>query len=690
MIEQFREAMAAANIECAVEIVPDGKLHRFKPNGGRNPDGWYCLHGDGIPAGSFGNWKTGQSFTWCQKKQSELSPEERKAYQQRIEQQKQAREAEEKRTHEQAAEKAKWIWDHSTPATEDHPYLQKKQVKPYGLRIAKDGRLIIPARDASGTIRTLQFISGDGTKRFLPGGQKAGHFFEIPGDTDTVYIGEGFATMATVHMATGGHTIIAFDAGNLVSVSQTIRRKYPKAEIVICADNDAWTEGNPGITKARQAARAIRAQVVVPKFKDVSSKPSDFNDLHILEGIETVKQQLTQAAVDPDPEPEVELMIERAESKNLFPYQAMTGAAGSFADAYTHYLETPQHFLFMAYLTCLGSIISDRVTLDSELQPQTRLFTVLLGDSADVRKSTSISKAVSLFKETIEGFKISWGINSAEGLQKRLKKNETEGSSNLLLIFDEFKSFVSKCRIDTSALLPCVNTLFESNCYESHTKNKSVTLEDAHLSLLAASTTQTYERIWDRSFTDIGFNNRLFLVPGSGERKFSMPEKMPNEDLEQLKRELARVLEHTAKHPLLKLTPEAKRLYHEWYMTLEASVHSKRLDTYAARLMILLAVNNLKTEVDTETVSGVIALCDWQLEVRKQYDPIDSDNVVAIIEEKIRRTLRKRPQTERELKQNTNAHRDGLWLFGQALKNLSNAHEIKWQKSDKKWNLETV
>lgn len=293
MIEQFKQAMAAVGIDCQAEIIADGRLHRFKPNGSKNPDGWYVLHSDGIPAGSFGNWRNGQSFTWCSKKQSELTPQEREDFLRRIEQQKRAREAEEKRTHEQAAEKALRIWDHSTQAaTEDYPYLKRKQVKPYGLRVAKDGRLIIPARDASGTIRTLQFISGDGTKRFLPGGQKAGHFFEIPGNGDTLFICEGYATGASVHMATGCTAIVSFDAGNLLPVARTIRQKYPKAEIVICADDDRWTEGNPGLSKARQAARGIRARVVVPKFKDVSTRPTDFNDLAALEGIDAVKQQL--------------------------------------------------------------------------------------------------------------------------------------------------------------------------------------------------------------------------------------------------------------------------------------------------------------------------------------------------------------------------------------------------------------
>jgi len=99
---------------------------------------------------------------------------------------------------------------------------------------------------------------------------------------------------------------------------------------------------------------------------------------------------------------------------------------------------------------------------------------------------------------------VCWGVGSAEGLQKRLKKN-----NKLLLCFDEFKSFVGKCQAQGSVLLPCVNSLFELNHYENHTKNSEVVIDDAFLTILAASTVQTYENTWTRQFTDIGFNNRM-------------------------------------------------------------------------------------------------------------------------------------------------------------------------------------
>jgi hypothetical protein len=372
-----------------------------------------------------------------------------------------------------------------------------------------------------------------------------------------------------------------------------------------------------------------------------------------------------------------------SEASQLFPFPVMSGAAGYFANLYGSVLEAPREFLFMSYLTCLGSVLSRRLTLASEVAPQPRLYTVLLGQSADERKSTALNKTTELFREALSDFEVCWGVGSAEGLQRRLE----EASHGLMLCLDEFKLFVSKCQITSSVLLPCVNTLFEKNKYESRTKTTNIILEDAHLSILAASTVQTWERSWDAAFTDIGFNNRLFLVPGTAKRKFSLPSKISGRDKLSLKDDLLTVVKHVGRFLELELTPSAMGLYHNWYMNMERSIHAKRLEVYAMRLMSLLAANDLKSEVDAETVKKVTALCDWQLEIRKTHDPIDADNKVAAMEERIRRALRKGQKKERRLQQVVNARRTGLWVYEMARKNLERYNEIVFNKTSKKWKL---
>ena len=74
---------------------------------------------------------------------------------------------------------------------------------------------------------------------------------------------------------------------------------------------------------------------------------------------------------------------------------------------------------------------------------------------------------------------------------------------------------------------------------------------------------------------------------------------------------------------------------------------------------------------------------DWQLKIRKAYDPIDCENAIARLEENIRRQLlRHNSLKDSKLKQVVNANRTGLWAYNTALKNLIEAKEIKFIKKD--------
>ena len=76
-------------------------------------------------------------------------------------------------------------------------------------------------------------------------------------------------------------------------VAKKFRNHYPNTEMVICADSD-----HIGIKKAKEVGKIINAIVVFPIFKDISTNPTDFNDLHRLEGFEAVKEQITKAFLD--------------------------------------------------------------------------------------------------------------------------------------------------------------------------------------------------------------------------------------------------------------------------------------------------------------------------------------------------------------------------------------------------------
>jgi uncharacterized protein (DUF927 family)/phage/plasmid primase-like uncharacterized protein len=192
-----------------------------------------------------------------------------------------------------AAKKAATIWKQAKPAKEDHPYLVNKGIKAHGLRQTDSGKLVVPLRDSAGRLYSLQNIDKGGGKRFLPEGRVQGCYFSIgkpgPASGSPVCIVEGFATAASVHQATGFPVAVAFNAGNLKAVAQAIRAKLPEARLILCADDDAATDGNPGIAKATEAAHTVGGFLAVPDFgPNRPNGVSDFNDLHTNYGKEKV------------------------------------------------------------------------------------------------------------------------------------------------------------------------------------------------------------------------------------------------------------------------------------------------------------------------------------------------------------------------------------------------------------------
>ena len=89
---------------------------------------------------------------------------------------------------------------------------------------------------------------------------------------------------------------VAFDAGNLEPVARALRAKFPELRLILCADDDSGTPGNPGLTKATAAARAVGGLVAVPDFgPDRPDGAKDFNDLALHRGAEAVRKAIEGA-----------------------------------------------------------------------------------------------------------------------------------------------------------------------------------------------------------------------------------------------------------------------------------------------------------------------------------------------------------------------------------------------------------
>jgi putative DNA primase/helicase len=270
-IAGFAGAMCAAGLTPSDAIAP-GRFHRFPGDGKRNGNtaGWCKLFNDGR-GGVFGDFATGLVESWRAERPGPMRQSEREAFWRKVEESKAQAEAKQKKEQAQAARVASKRWEAATPARADHPYLVRKGIKAHGVRQDGDD-LVAPMRDASGKLCSLQFIAPDGNKKFLPGGRVRGCYYAIGKLDGAVCVAEGLATAASIHEATECAVAATFNAGNLepvaVALRDKLREKYGDELIIICADDDNRTTGNPGLAKATEAALAvgISARLAVPDF----------------------------------------------------------------------------------------------------------------------------------------------------------------------------------------------------------------------------------------------------------------------------------------------------------------------------------------------------------------------------------------------------------------------------------------
>lgn len=282
------------------------------------------------------------------------TPEEKAARLERVrakmrEQEQAAREAEIAAKYEKAAQRAQGIYSGLQDARPEHPYLVRKGIHDvYGPLKQRGKELIAPLYDGfiskGARIVSLQFIDGDGKKRFLTDGKTRGAFFPIGIDSQTedekeafyreccekwdklktyaneplpkrehtpnpvLFIAEGVATGMTIYdflkygeffnLSTNPAGIIcAMNAGNLRPVSEYCRAALPGSLIFICADNDWRNEKNAGLEYAIDIVDAGIADEMInpPSFTMSDGKPgTDWNDYCLVYGFEKAASVLAR------------------------------------------------------------------------------------------------------------------------------------------------------------------------------------------------------------------------------------------------------------------------------------------------------------------------------------------------------------------------------------------------------------
>lgn len=307
---ELLQAMAQVGLR-PMRIIWDGAFHRFPGIGQEKGDnGYYKAFVDQRGA-VFGDWRTKEKWNW---------PGDSEQWKEAVKHLKPLSAAEvEKQRKEADAARAKAekrdtrnildLWERAKDC-KNHPYLEAKGIRNVSFLKSiidpetEEEMLLIPMQNANRKIRNIQRIWPDGRRRQMPqAGGSVGLYNTIGAhrykDTKLLYICEGWATGWTIHMATSLAVIVAFFDGGLKTVGKIIREKYPEARLIFAADNDRWKPVNrggemvnPGVYAAREAAEALNAEYCIPDFVDLETKPTDYDDLRQLEGLDAVQKWL--------------------------------------------------------------------------------------------------------------------------------------------------------------------------------------------------------------------------------------------------------------------------------------------------------------------------------------------------------------------------------------------------------------
>uniref|UniRef100_UPI00248A997F toprim domain-containing protein n=1 Tax=Turicimonas muris TaxID=1796652 RepID=UPI00248A997F len=256
-----------------IELVANNgtKYERFKPADSRwkrGKEAWYVLFENYTTqnhklfyTGAFGI--ADEKYTVEKSVNSGFSVEELREVEHRWEENLKKLEQLQEEQRISCAEKAARLWDnvktqHSVSAS--HPYVAKKKIKPIGAQIPSND--VLWQDRALVSLQCICEADENGGKEikkvFLTGTPKKASFavLGLPDekadgiDSDIVYVCEGWATGCSIFEASKKPVVVAFDAGNIEPVINSIKR-FVTGKIVIAADND-----NHFAAKLREEIRA--------------------------------------------------------------------------------------------------------------------------------------------------------------------------------------------------------------------------------------------------------------------------------------------------------------------------------------------------------------------------------------------------------------------------------------------------
>jgi hypothetical protein len=161
--------------------------------------------------------------------------------------------------------------------------------------------------------QTYQAISPGGQSSLAPGCPGNGAVFMVDGDRHdrrldheyatwiekgrdparrpVILVAEDLPSAKTLHDASGRPVACAFNGDNLRPASENLRKAYPAAILVVCANSGQGGKDGHGPDAGRKAAAGIGAYALALKFSDeeAAKNMTNYNDIAKIHGMNKFK-----------------------------------------------------------------------------------------------------------------------------------------------------------------------------------------------------------------------------------------------------------------------------------------------------------------------------------------------------------------------------------------------------------------
>lgn len=232
----------------------------------------------------------------------------------------------------------------------------------------------------------------------------------------------------------------------------------------------------------------------------------------------------------------------------------------------------PDSFHLACFLTVFGATLHRSVytVISERLYPN--MFTVLVGDPGDSRKTSSMKKAFRFFKGASTDMEIIRGVDSAESFKKDVARFQgrdipEEKRSPVIVQISELRSLIAKAnKTGAENIIPTLCDAYDGEPLEGRAASSTSSSPEPYISFQMGSS-KPYIQCFKRSDLEGGAGSRIAFIFGWPKKRIAYPPPPDEEMYKSLVGELREVINYwrnTGPRELC-LTPAAHKMWESFY-----------------------------------------------------------------------------------------------------------------------------